>query len=72
MAMSFQTHPQPLNYAVEVQEPSSKHMLCKHVTWNTIVSGIVVYVDATAFSECQASHSPSACFTSPLEPCQFL
>ena len=70
--MFLQTHPQPLNCAVEVQEPSTKRMVCKHMTWKTIVFGIIAYVDAVAFAEYQASHSPSACLTSPLEPCQFL
>ena len=62
--LSFQTHPIPLNWAVEVHEPSTMHILPK---LKACVSSAICLCGGTyivSFALCQAWHSLSTYLTS--------
>ena len=64
LRLSFQTHPQPLNCAMEVHDPSTIYILSKHMAWaSSLWSSCGVY-GAISFALNQAWHSLSAYLTS--------
>ena len=62
--LSIQTHPHPLKWAETIQDPSSKQILPKLMTWESSVLMSCITCCTTLFASNHACHSLSACRTS--------
>ena len=48
--VSFQPLTHPLNCDVGLKQPSTRHMFCKNMAWELILSGVCSYIEAGAFA----------------------